>query len=518
MFLRKKPNKSGKISVQVVVKTRQRQQKVVKTIGSSSDEREIERYVAEGRAYIDEQQGLMIPSFDEEENIIDDFVSGLSNKQIQVIGPEIIFGTLYDKIGYNKIDSDMFRHMVVCRLFNPGSKLKTVDYLMRYLHVSYSVSSVYRFLDELCYRNRSKSSIDYKTQVKNISFSHTKKVVGGKIAICFYDMTTLYYEAIAEDDLRICGWSKDGKHSCPQIYLGLLVASGGNPIGYEIFEGNTSEQRTLIPMIETLASRFGFGKPIVVADAGLLSKTNIKKLTEQGYEYILGGRPKSESQDIKSKILGFNMQDGDIREISRADGARLIVSLTEKRRKKDAMDRQKGLARLEKRVKTGRVTKEHINNRGYNRWLKLEGDATIYIDLNLYEQDAAWDGIKGYVTNTKLDPKDIIANYGHLILIERAFRFNKFDLAMRPIYHRLRNRIEGHICICFAAYTILLELERMLKAASVEMSIHRAQELTKTMYALNYTQNKSKISKRIILGMTPEQQILYDIVKKNCGI
>ncbi len=517
MFLRKKPNKSGKISVQVVVKTKGRQQKVVKTIGSSSDEREIERYVAQGRAYIEEQQHLMTPDFNEEDDPVANFLSNIYNNQIQVIGPELIFGALYDKIGYNEIDSDMFRHLVICRLFNPGSKLKTVDYLQRYLHEEHSVSSVYKFLDELCYPNKRKSSNNYKTQVENISLRYTKKVLGDKIAICFIDLTTLPYEAIAEEDLRFCELSKVGKHSCPQIYLGLLVSSGGNPIGYEIFEGNTLNGSTLISLMEKLATRFGCEKPIVVAEAGLLSKTSIKKLTEQGYEYILGGSPKSESQDIKEKILGFNMQDGDKREISRIDESRLILSLTEKRKKMDAMNRHRGLLRLQKGLKAGMITKEHINNRGYNRWLKLEGDA-IYIDLDLYERDAAWDGIEEYVTNTKLTPKEIIENYGSLILIKKAFRFNKCDLEIRPIYHRLHNRIEGHICICFAAYTILLELERIIKASNLEMSIHKAQELTETMYAINYIRNKSKTPRRVILGMSPEQQTLYDIVKNNLEI
>ena len=96
-------------------------------------------------------------------------------------------------------------------------------------------------------------------------------MAGGNLSVCFYDMTSLYFEAAEVDDLRRFGFSKDGKISCPLIFLGLLVASGGFPIAYEIFEGNFSEGLTMIPLIRKLASRFGFDKPIVVADAGLLS-------------------------------------------------------------------------------------------------------------------------------------------------------------------------------------------------------------------------------------------------------
>ena len=129
MFIRKKPNKSGSTSVQVIVKTKNRKQRVVKTIGSSRDTDEIERLMAEGRKYIANQQGALLPGIDEDENAVDAFVGSLTNSQIKVVGPELIFGRLYDYVGFNSIPSEMFRHMVICRLYNPGSKLKTADYL-----------------------------------------------------------------------------------------------------------------------------------------------------------------------------------------------------------------------------------------------------------------------------------------------------------------------------------------------------------------------------------------------------
>ena len=148
--------------------------------------------------------------------MIDDFVRALNNTQVQVIGPELVFGTLFDRIGYNAIKNEMFRNIVICRLFNPGSKLKTVDYLERYLHVTYSVDQIYRFLDNLCYRKeveKGKKNKDeaapakpeaFKTRVEDIAYAHTKKMVGGEVSVCFYDMTTLYFEAAEEDDLRTC--------------------------------------------------------------------------------------------------------------------------------------------------------------------------------------------------------------------------------------------------------------------------------------------------------------------------
>ena len=540
MFIRKKRNKSGTVSVFVLSTTKARKQRLVKSFGSAypNDTAAMERLMQQATSFIQDMEGPSLPHIYEEEDVIDGFVSSLNNAQVQVSGPELVFGTLYDRIGYGSIRNSMFRNIVICRLFNPGSKLKTVDYMERYLHVTYSVDQIYRFLDNLCYRKEeekkagadskdetdkdddlSKSAAsakpkpdDFKTRVENIAYSYTRKMVGDNISVCFYDMTTLYFEAAEEDDLRRCGFSKDGKHSCPQIFLGLLVASGGNPIGYEIYEGNISEGHTMIPLIRKLASRFGFDKPIVVADAGLLSKSNIDELTKDGYRYILGARPKSETEKVKQEILSLDMKYGDMVEIKKGGDVRLVLSCTEKRARKDAHNRQRGLARLQKKMANGRLTKQNINNRGYNKYLKMEGEVTISINMEKYEADAAWDGIKGYVTNTTLTAEEVIANYANLWFIERAFRMNKFDLAVRPIYHRLRNRIEGHICICFTAYTIMLELERILKAAKSELTIYRAQELVKNIYAITYTLPKSKQTKRVYLGMDEEQSELCRLV------
>ena len=402
----------------VLSTTKARKQRLVKSFGSANpnDSAAMEKLMQQATSFIQEMEGPSLPHIYEEEDVIDGFVNNLNNAQVQVAGPELVFGTLYDRIGYGSIRNSMFRNIVICRLFNPGSKLKTVDYMERYLHVTYSVDQIYRFLDSLCYRKEegkkagenskdgtgkdgdlSKSASpanpkpdDFKTRVENIAYSYTRKMVGDNISVCFYDMTTLYFEAAEEDDLRRCGFSKDGKHSCPQIFLGLLVASGGNPIGYEIYEGNISEGHTMIPLIRKLASRFGFDKPIVVADAGLLSKANIDELTKDGYQYILGARPKSETEKIKEQILSLGMKYGDVVEIKKDGDVRFVLSCTEKRARKDAHNRQRGLARLQKRMASGRLTKQNINNRGYNKYLKMEGEVTISIYMEKYEADAAW--------------------------------------------------------------------------------------------------------------------------------
>ena len=514
MFVRRKRNRTGTISVQVIDKSHGRY-RVIKSFGTGNSEVEVLRLEENARQYVRQQTGMNRSLFaDEDELKLEDFLSSISNAHVQVIGPEVIFGTLYDRIGYRDIDNELFRHLVITRLFNPGSKLKTIDYLFRYQNLTYDISRIYRFLDNLCFRKNSSTEgkTDIKRQVEDISYAHTLRVLGGRIDVVFYDMTTLYFESSDEDDLRKTGFSKDGKHQCPQIYLGLLVGHGGNPIGYELFEGNIFEGHTFIPVLQHMEERFKLGKPVVIADSGLLSKKNIEALDQNGYQYILGARPKNEGETIKEKILALNLRDGDVRIIKKTGTSRLIVSKTEKRAAKDAFNRKRGLERLTKRLNSGKLTKSNINNKGYNKYLKMEGEVKISIDLDKFNADAAWDGIKGYQTNTSIPAKEVIANYRNLWYIERAFRMNKTDLRVRPIYHRLYNRIEAHICICFTAYSIMLELERLLKANGSAISLKRAQEITHNMYQLTYQLPHSKDTKHLILKMDKEQQELHDIV------
>jgi transposase len=520
MFVRRKPNRTGSVSVQIIDKSKGHY-RVIKSFGTGNTEVEIVRLENHARQYVRELTGINRSLFEDEDEIkLENFVSNITNSQIRVIGPELIFGTLYDRIGYGCIESELFRHLVITRLFNPGSKLKTIDYLFRYQGIVYNISKIYRFLDNLCFRKGEKSANvkdekhDIKKQVEDISYAHTLRVLGGRIDVVFYDMTTLYFESGDEDDLRKTGFSKDGKHQCPQIFLGLLVGQGGNPIGYEIFEGNIFEGNTFIPVLQHMEQRFNLGKPVVIADSGLLSKKNITALQDNGYQYILGARPKNESDVIKQKILAFDLKDGQVRVIKKPGTARLVLSKTNKRMIKDFHNRKRGLERLTKRLNSGKLTKSNINNKGYNKYLKMAGEITISIDLEKFNSDAAWDGIKGYLTNTVIPAREVIANYRNLWYIERAFRMNKTDLRVRPVYHRLYNRIEAHICICFTAYTIMLELERLLKARKSGLSMKRAQEITHNMYQINYQLPNTKETKNQKLKMDREQQELFDIIMK----
>jgi len=506
MFVREKKNASGSVSIQIISKEKGLY-KVVKTIGSATVLQKIEELKKQAHQEIKELKKQLELFESKNDKLVEQVFESLQNSNIRTVGPELIFGKIFDHIGFNKINEEMFRHLVISRLAFPLSKLKTSEYLYRYQGVSLGIDSIYRFLDKL--NNR------LKPQVERIAFEHTKRVVGGEINVVFYDMTTLYFEASDEDDLRKTGFSKDGKHQHPQIFLGLLVALGGYAIGYDIFEGNTYEGHTLIPFLEKISKKFNLEKPVVIADSGLLSKSNITALEGKKYEYILGARIKNETEKVKAKILSRQYSDGDTISIELPDDKRLIINYSDKRAAKDAYNRQRGLKRLEKRIKSGKLTKSNINNRGYNKYLKLDGEISIEIDYNKFNQDQQWDGLKGYITNTKLNNKEVIENYQSLWHIERAFRMSKTDLRIRPIYHHLRDRIEAHICISFTAYTIYKELQRVLYQEKSTLSIKKAAELTHNMYQITYQLPESKQIKQKLLGMDEQQCELYEIVLKN---
>ena len=421
MFVRKKANASGSVSVQVIDKSNG--YRVVKTLGAARDPADVGRLVEEGKAFIarqSKQYGLF--PLDEHDNaVVLDFVQTLQNASIRTMGPELIFGRLFDEIGFGAIPEKLFRDIVVARLAYPASKLKTVDYLYRYQGKTVSADSIYLFLDRLNER--------YARQARQIACHHSRKILQ-QISVVFYDVTSLYFEAEDEDDLRKIGFSKDGKFQNPQILLGLLVGESGSPIGYDIFEGNTFEGKTLLPVLERIQQEHRFGKPVVVADAAMLSQENLVMLERARYPFIVAARIRNEPQGVQEEILRRcdGLANGQSVTIERGDGHRLIVAYSDKRARKDAHNRQRGLKRLRKRVGTGRMTKEHLNNRGYNKFLKLTGKVTVEIDEGKVDQAARWDGLKGYLTNTELSAEKVMENYRPVV----ACREGVPDLEERP--------------------------------------------------------------------------------------
>lgn len=499
MFVRKKNNRSGSVSIQIIKKIN-RINKVVKTIGSSKDPNEINRLFEKGLYELPRLFGATL--FDD---IKEPEIGQLTNDNIRVVGPEIVFGKIFDHIGFSVINDQLFRDLCISRITHPGSKLQLSKYLQENNREEISEDRIYYFMDRLHTR--------HKGQVEDISFGYTQKILGGEIGVVFYDMTTIYFESDQPDGFRETGFSKEGKHQHPQIYLGLLVGKNGYPIGYEVFEGGIYEGHTLIPVLEQFERRFRLQKPIVVADAGLLSSDNIAALSDKQYSFILGARIKNESAKVKRQIQHFNLEDGQIEKINKEDKTTLFINYSKQRAKKDTFNREKGLRRLEKSLKAGRLTKKNINNRGYNKYLRLEGEVKIKIDYQKFENDQKWDGLKGYITNTKLTGKEVIDSYNNLWMIEKAFRISKTDLKIRPIYHRLRERIEAHICISFVSYLLFKEFERVLAENNLNISVNQAIKQINKMHEVVFQYSNGN-SQRVLLKNNPIQDQIMEVIKR----
>lgn len=504
MFVRKKPNASGTTSIQIIKKINGKN-KVVESIGCSKDEKELNRLTLLAEIRIKELTPQL--SFDFKSNKDQEFLDNVNKLTPKVYGVGIdkTIGKIFDDIGFNQIKYDLFKDIVLARLAFPVSKLKTTDYLMYQNHKEVEVTKIYRFLD--------KFHKDFKPLVEQIAFNYTKSLIK-EIAVVFYDVTTLYFESEDEDDLRKIGYSKDGKFQHPQILLGLLVAEHGYPVGYDIFEGNTFEGKTFLPVLKAIETKYDLPKPIVIADSGLLSKSNIELLKTQGYKFIIGARIKNETKEIKKIILdkSANIENGKSFSITKDEDLKLIINYSTKRAKKDAHNRDRGINKLRKQIKSGRLTKNSINNRGYNRFLLMESKIKVQLDEEKIQQDCKWDGLKGFITNSQLPIDTVISNYKHLWQVEKAFRISKTDLRIRPIFHRKKDRIESHICIAFAAYTIFKELERILLSKKIALSATKAIEILKYIYEIEFYLPESLIPVRIYSTLSEQQKKLLEIL------
>ena len=306
MFVRKKKNRSGTVSVVVADKSSGKF-KELKTIGVSSAPDEIARLEVKARQWIDGYSGQLTLDFDESAQALREARNTIARIERTLQNtPQVILGHIYDRIGFGVIGDSILRHLVIARVCHPQSKVATAAYLKSYFDEDVRLHNIYRYMDTLYNTQREK--------VQQISVEHTLRILGGRIGIVFYDVTTLYFESTPQpdDELRQAGFSKDGKMAESQIVLGLLVSQDGYPMSYSIFNGSQYEGRTMIPIIDDFVQRFKLTDFIVVADSGLMNTKNVELLESAGYRYILGAKIRNESPKIKDWILTIDRTDGNI--------------------------------------------------------------------------------------------------------------------------------------------------------------------------------------------------------------
>jgi transposase len=296
--------------------------------------------------------------------------------------------------------------------------------------------------------------LELKSEIESVVANFAKENYSFNFDLLFYDVTTLYFETFGEDELRKNGFSKDNKSQQPQILVALMVTKEGFPIAYEVFSGNTFEGHTIIPTVNDLIRKHAVKEFTVVADAAMISAENIKQLTENNINYIVGARLGNlSSERIEQIDRSISREDNKSIRI-KTDNGFLICSYSSARYRKDKHEMEKQIEKA----------KYMVENPSKNKKLKFTKSNGQKLELNqkLIDKTQKLLGIKGYYTNLEeniLNNKTVMERYHELYRIEQAFRISKNDLQTRPIFHFKEDPIKLHILICFMALAVLKYIE-----------------------------------------------------------
>jgi hypothetical protein len=363
----------------------------------------------------------------------------------------------YAHLGFSAIGNETFKKLVLARVVEPTSKADTLRVWAELGVVdSPSLSTIWRTLA------RSLKD-DWRGMAAVAAHAHATRA--GALTVVLYDVTTLYFEAEYEDDLRKVGMSKERRVD-PQILVGLLIDSGGFPLEVHAFEGNKAETRTIVPVLDAFRARHGATELVVVADAGMLSAANLDAVEDAGYRFIVGSRTSSAPHDLKPHFErhGNLFADGQTTEAVRAMGAgskarerRVVWRYSWKREKRDNITLNKQIERAEKAADGSRPARR-------DRFVTLDGNS-VGVNWEQIKKARTWLGLKGYVTNIPIDVLDgegVVAAYHDLFQVEASFRMAKTDLRARPIFASKEDSIQAHLTVVFCA----LAISRHLHAAT----------------------------------------------------
>ncbi|MCV7357073.1 MULTISPECIES: IS1634 family transposase [Mycobacteriaceae] len=484
-YVRKVRTASGAVAVQVVRKHRGKRT-ILAHVGSAHTDAQLGILLERARQIAAEDQGVLdieVPARTQSVDGIADWRTG-----ILPLSPGVprgvpvrpgrttathsrllyeVLGAVYDWLGFDAVDDAVFRDLVIARIVEPTSKAGAARVLTDLGADTVSYRTIQRHLVKV---NTGK----YRDAIAGMCFTHAAD--RGGLSLLLYDVTTLYFEAENEDDLRKVGYSKERRVD-PQIVVGVLVDRTGFPLEIGCFEGNTAETTTLVPIITAFADRHDLtGTPMVVAaDAGMLSASNLAALDEAGLGFIVGSRAVKAPIDLASHFHwnGDVFADGQIIDTvtprhakstvndlaHRAEpvwnpddhvGAwRAIWAYSAKRARRDQKTLYAQEARARAVIAGERVAKA-------TRFVKTRAGDRILDEASLARAQSLV-GLKGYVTNiptTEMAASEVIGKYHDLWHVERSFRMSKSDLRARPMFHRTRDAIEAHLSIVFTALAV----------------------------------------------------------------
>jgi len=334
----------------------------------------------------------------------------------------------------------------------------------------------------------------------------------GDLTLVFFDTTSIYFEGNGGEEIGAYGHSKDHRPDLKQMVVGIVIDCTGRPICCELWPGNTTDVKTLMPVIERLKIRFGIQRICIVADRGMISKETVREIEEtEGIQYILGVRMRKQ-KEVREDVLSRGGRYEEVypkstyskapsplkvKEI-KFKGRRYIICINEDQAKKDAMDREVIIAALREKLKRGE--KSLVGNKGYRKYLKNTGVA-FEIDEDKAKEEARYDGKWVLTTSMALSAREVALQYKQLWMVEQIFRTMKTILSTRPIYHKCDETIRGHVFCSFLSLLLIKELQQRMSAKGWEVEwadlINDLEELRETIIE---TGNKEVILRSELKG------------------
>ena len=306
--------------------------------------------------------------------------------------------------------------------------------------------------------------------------------------LVFFDTTSIYFEGEGGETLGEYGYSRDHRADLRQMVVAAVLDGEGHPVCCELWPGNTTDSKTLLPVVHRLRGRFGIRSVCIVADRGMVSEEAIRGLGAEARDvrFILGARLRR-CKEVRDEVLaraGRYQEVRGPREHAKDPAPlkvkevwvgehRYIVCLNEEEARKDAQDREAIVASL--REKLARSEKSLVANRGYRRFLKTVGETRLALDEAAIEADARYDGKWVLRTDTDLGASEVALKYKELWRVEQLFRSVKSVLQTRPVYHKCDETIRGHVFCSFLALVLLKDLREKLDARGWSVEWERLQ-------------------------------------------
>lgn len=396
---------------------------------------------------------------------------------------------------------EIIKLILVQRFDVPSSKLRTCERQEDHGFQGISAQHIYRAMDAI---------EPLGSEIQKQAFKVASQISGELVDCFFFDVTTLYFESVNQDELRDFGFSKDQKFHQVQVVLALVVDSYGIPIAYEVFRGNLAETKTLIPVLDQLRNRFSISNVTVVCDRGLASKTNIEALQNAKFHFVIATKLRSMSKKLKindiSSYLPLPNQElvsEDEKILARTlqhpqyDDTLLIATYSPKRAKKDKEDRERLIEKLKKKLcdsSTESSIKKVVSNSGYKKFTTVKKGSEITLDEKAIEEDEKWDGFHGIAVSnsSKLTVEEALARYRDLWRVEEAFRIVKCTLKTRPIYHWSTSRIKSHVLLCFMNLFLERYLEIILRKNGTPLTPEKIRYALSGVHTITFEDIKSK--------------------------